>query len=30
MQKYARGVPRDVLGAYAANSELLVDDGYPT
>ena len=31
MQKYTRGVPRDVLdGAYAANSELLVDDGYPT
>jgi len=31
MQKYTRGVARDVLdGAYAANSELLVDDGYPT
>lgn len=31
MQKYTRGLPRDILeGAYAANSELLVDDTYPT
>ncbi len=31
MQKYTRGLGRDVLdGAYAANAELLVDDGYPT
>jgi NitT/TauT family transport system substrate-binding protein len=31
MQKYTRGVPRDVLeGAHAANSELLVEDTYPT
>jgi hypothetical protein len=31
MQKYTRGVPRDVLeGAYASNAELIVDDGYPT
>lgn len=31
MQKYTRGVARDMLeGAYAANAELLVDDGYPT
>ncbi len=31
MQKYTRGLSRDVLdGAYAANAELLVDDGYPT
>jgi ABC-type nitrate/sulfonate/bicarbonate transport system substrate-binding protein len=31
MQKYTRGLSRDVLeGAYAANSELLVDDTYPT
>lgn len=31
MQKYTRGLGRDVLeGAYAANSELLVNDGYPT
>jgi hypothetical protein len=31
MQKYTRGLGRDVLdGAYSANAELLVDDGYPT
>jgi len=31
MQKYTRGLGRDVLdGAYAANAELLADDGYPT
>jgi NitT/TauT family transport system substrate-binding protein len=31
MQKYTRGLPRDVLeGAYAANSALLVEDTYPT
>lgn len=31
MQKYTRGLSRDVLeGAYASNAELLVDDGYPT
>jgi len=31
MQKYTRGLPRDVLeGAHAANSELLVEDTYPT
>jgi len=31
MQKYTRGLSRDVLeGAYSANAELLVDDGYPT
>ena len=31
MQKYTRGLSRDVLdGAFAANAELLVDDGYPT
>jgi ABC-type nitrate/sulfonate/bicarbonate transport system substrate-binding protein len=31
MQKYTRGMARDILdGAYAANAELLVDDGYPT
>ncbi len=31
MQKYTRGLSRDVLdGAYAANAELLADDGYPT
>ena len=31
MQKYTRGLSRDVLDeAYAANAELLVDDGYPT
>jgi NitT/TauT family transport system substrate-binding protein len=31
MQKYTRGLSRDILeGAYAANAELLVDDGYPT
>ena len=31
MQKYTRGVARDVLeGAYASNTALLVDDGYPT
>ena len=31
MQKYTRGLPRDVLeGAYAANSDLLVEDTYPT
>lgn len=31
MQKYTRGLPRDVLeGAHAANSELLVEDTYPS
>jgi NitT/TauT family transport system substrate-binding protein len=31
MQKYTRGLARDILdGAYTANAELLVDDGYPT
>jgi len=31
MQKYTRGLPRDVLeGAHAANSELLVEDTHPT
>ena len=31
MQKYTRGLPRDILeGAHAANSELLVEDTYPT
>jgi ABC-type nitrate/sulfonate/bicarbonate transport system substrate-binding protein len=31
MQKYTRGLSRDVLeGAYAANSELIVNDTYPT
>ncbi len=31
MQKYTRGLPRDILeGAYAANSELLVENTYPT
>ncbi len=31
MQKYTRGLPRDILdGAHTANSELLVDDTYPT
>jgi len=31
MQKYTRGLPRDVLeGAFAANSALLVEDTYPT
>jgi NitT/TauT family transport system substrate-binding protein len=31
MQKYTRGLARDVLeGAHAANSELLVEDTYPT
>ena len=31
MQKYTRGVARDILeGAYASNSELLVEDTYPT
>jgi hypothetical protein len=31
MQKYTRGLPRDVLeGAHTANSELLVEDTYPT
>lgn len=31
MQKYTRGLGRDILdGAYSANAELLVDDGYPT
>lgn len=31
MQKYTRGLPRDILeGAYAANSALLVEDTYPT
>lgn len=31
MQKYTRGLARDILeGAHAANSELLVEDTYPT
>ncbi len=31
MQKYTRGLSRDILeGAHTANSELLVDDTYPT
>jgi len=31
MAKYTRGLARAILeGAHAANSELLVDDGYPT
>jgi len=31
MQKYTRGLPRDVLeGAHTANSELLIEDTYPT
>jgi len=31
MQKYTRGLPRDVLeGAHAANSALLVENTYPT
>src|SRR5581483_5705021 len=31
MQKYTRGVARDVLeGAWASNAELIVADGYPT
>lgn len=31
MQKYTRGLPRELLeGAHAANSELLVEDTYPT
>src|SRR5687768_12284321 len=31
MQKYTRGLPRDILeAAHAANSELLVEDTYPT
>ena len=31
MSKYTRGLPREVLeGAHAANSELLVEDTYPT
>jgi ABC-type nitrate/sulfonate/bicarbonate transport system substrate-binding protein len=31
MQKYTRGLNRAVLeGAYAANSELLIEDTYPT
>jgi NitT/TauT family transport system substrate-binding protein len=31
MQKYTRGLARDVLeGAHAANSELMVEDTYPT
>ena len=31
MQKYTRGLPRHVLeGAHTANSELLVEDTYPT
>jgi NitT/TauT family transport system substrate-binding protein len=31
MQKYTRGLSRDILeGAYAANAALLVDDTYPT
>jgi NitT/TauT family transport system substrate-binding protein len=31
MQKYTRGLSRDILeGAHAANSELLVEDTYPT
>jgi ABC-type nitrate/sulfonate/bicarbonate transport system substrate-binding protein len=31
MKKYTRGMPQDILeGAYASNTDLLVDDGYPT
>lgn len=31
MQKYTRGLPREVLeGAHSANSELLVEDTFPT
>jgi NitT/TauT family transport system substrate-binding protein len=31
MQKYTRGVPRDILeAAHTANSDLLVEDTYPT
>ncbi|MBI4522436.1 MAG: ABC transporter substrate-binding protein [Deltaproteobacteria bacterium] len=31
MQKYTRGLSRAIIeGAYAANRDLLVDDGYPT
>ena len=31
MAKYTRGLPREVLeGAHTANSELLVEDTYPT
>lgn len=31
MQKYTRGLPHDILeGAYVSNSDLIVDDGYPT
>jgi hypothetical protein len=31
MQKYTRGLARDILeGAWASNAELVVDDGYPT
>lgn len=31
MQKYTRGLSRDILeGAHAANSEILVEDTYPT
>jgi len=31
MHKYTRGLPRDVLeGAHASNSELLIEDTYPT
>ena len=31
MQKYTRGLARDILeGAWASNFELVVDDGYPT
>ena len=31
MQKYTRGLARDILeGAWASNVELVVDDGYPT
>jgi hypothetical protein len=31
MQKYTRGLSRDILeAAHAANSELLIDDTYPT
>jgi NitT/TauT family transport system substrate-binding protein len=31
MQKYTRGLPREILeGAHAANSEIIVEDTYPT
>jgi ABC-type nitrate/sulfonate/bicarbonate transport system substrate-binding protein len=31
MRKYTRGLPQDILeGAYASNTDLLADDGYPT